>query len=158
MTAHPARPPRALPGHDRRVGRLRIDRITGPPGVLRDDDGAVLAARCHRAGRWPSRLVGLLATPDLAPDEALWIAPCAGVHAVGLRAPISCAFLDAAGRVLRVVDPLPRGRAASVRGARAVVECRAGVLGAVRPGARLYLCPPPPKSPLRADNLSPPRG
>jgi uncharacterized protein len=94
----------------------------------------VLAARCHLAATPLARLVGLLATPDLAVDEALWLPACSAVHGVGLRVPIGCAFLDDAGRVLRVVDPLPRGRAAVVRGARHVVECRAGVLAPVRAG------------------------
>ncbi len=113
------------------MGRLRIDRITGPPAALVGADGAVIAARCHRAASRTARLVGLLATPDLADEEALWLAPCASVHTLGLRAPIGCAFLDGAGRVLRVVDPLPAGRLAAVRGARAVVECRAGRLATV---------------------------
>jgi hypothetical protein len=112
------------------MGRLRIDRLTGPPGPLLHD-GAPLVARCHRAGSALSRLLG---SPDLRADEALWLSRCGAVHAWGLRAPTGCAFLDASGRVLRVVDPLPRGRAARVRGARAVVECRAGVLAAVRAG------------------------
>ena len=119
------------------MGALRIDRLTGPPEPLRDDGGRVIAARCYRAGSARARLVGLLATPDLAPDEALWLEPCASVHTVGVRAPIGCAFLDAGGRVLRVVDPLPRWRAARARGARAVVECRAGALAGVAPGTRL---------------------
>lgn len=119
------------------MGRLRIDRLTGPPLPLTNGDGVVLAARCHSASSPLARLVGLLGTPDMRPDEALWLEPCASVHAVGLRARIGCAFLDADGVVLRVVDPLPRGRAAAVRGARAVVECRAGVLAGVSPGARL---------------------
>jgi uncharacterized membrane protein (UPF0127 family) len=119
------------------MGRLRADRLAGPPAALAIEGGAVLAARCYRAATPLARLVGLLATPDLAPDEALWLEPCSSVHALGLRAPIGCAFLDAGGRVLRVVDPLPRGRAAAVRGARAVVECRAGVLAGVPPGSRL---------------------
>jgi hypothetical protein len=119
------------------MGRLRIDRLTGPPAPLLRGDGTVLAPRCHRASSRLARLVGLLGTPDLRPDEALWLEPCASVHAVGLRAPIGCAFLDAEGRVIRVVDPLGRGRAAGARGARAVVECRAGVLAGVAPGERL---------------------
>ena len=129
------------------MGRLRIDRITGPPGVLRDGSGAVVAARCHRARSWAARLVGLLGTPDLAPEEALWIAPCSAVHAVGLRAPVGCAFLDGGGRVLRVVDPLPPGGAAAVGGARAVVECRAGILAGVEPGDLLALDPVPHENP-----------
>lgn len=121
------------------MGRLRIDRLTGPPGVLATDAGAVLSGRCYRARSSISRLVGLLATGDLAPDEALWIEPCGGVHAIGLRVAIGCAFLDADGRVLRVVDPLPPWRAAWVPGARAVVECRAGVLPGIRVGDVLRL-------------------
>ncbi len=114
------------------MGRLRIDRLTPPPAPLRRGD-AVLAGRCHRASTPRSRLVGLLGTPDLDPDEALWITRCAAVHAIGLRARIGCAFLDRDGRVLRVVDPLPR-HGAHVRGADAVVECRAGVLAGIAVG------------------------
>lgn len=117
------------------MGRFRIDRLAGPPAVLTAGAGRVVAGRCHRAATPLARLVGLLATPDLRSDEALWLEPCSSVHTLALRAPIGCAFLDAAGTVVRVVDPLARGRAAASRGARAVVECRAGVLaGSVRAG------------------------
>ena len=116
------------------MSRLRIDRLCDPPRELVTQEGVVLAARCHRASSALARLVGLLATPDLAVDEALWLEPCSGVHTVAMRAPIGCAFLDAEGRVLRMVDPLPPWRAARARGARAVVECRAGVMAGVRPG------------------------
>jgi hypothetical protein len=124
------------------VGRLRVDRLCGPPARLLADlpDGPVLlAGRCYVARSLLARTVGLLATPDLAADEALWLAPCASVHTMGLRAAIGCAFVDSDGRVLRVVDPLARGRLAVARGARAVVECRAGALRAIPPGARLRL-------------------
>lgn len=115
------------------VGRLRIDRITGPPAPLWAH-GRVVVPRCHLAASPLARLVGLLATPDLTGDDGLWLPGCASVHALGLRAVIGCAFLDGGGRVLRVVDPLPRGGVVSVRGARAVVECAAGVLAPVSPG------------------------
>lgn len=120
------------------MGRLRIDRIAGPPAPLLDATGGVIAGRCHRARTPVARLVGLLATPDLARDEALWLEPCAAVHTFGLRAPIGCAFLDRDGRVMKVIDPLPRGRAARVRGARAVLECRAGVLARLPWGEVLH--------------------
>lgn len=124
------------------MGRLRIDRLDPEPRRL-IAGGRPLAARCHLADRPLRRLVGLLGTPDLRRDEALWIDRCAAVHTALLRAPIGVAFLDADGRVLRVHDPLPRGRAAACRGARAVVECRAGVLRAagVRPGCVLRRVP-----------------
>jgi uncharacterized membrane protein (UPF0127 family) len=132
--------------------RLRIDRITGPPGVLVSTGGRIVCARCHRANTRLGRLVGLLATPDLSPGEGVWIERCASVHAIGLRAPVGCAFLDAGGRVLRVVDPLPRGRIAAARGARSVVECRAGSLAGLAPGDVLVLAPAA-KSPLGAADL-----
>lgn len=117
------------------MGRLRIDRLAGPPAPLALASAAVVAARCHRAATPLARLVGLLATPDMRADEALWLEPCSGVHTFGLRAPIGCAFLGGDGRVLRVVDPLPPWRAVAVRRARAAVECRAGVLArSVRAG------------------------
>jgi uncharacterized membrane protein (UPF0127 family) len=120
---------------------LRVDVLCGPPAPLLADDGTVLAARCYRATSAAARLVGLLGTPDLADDEGLWLEPCGSVHTLLLRAPIGCAFLDGDGRVIRVVDPLRRSRAVAARGARAVVECRAGVLAGVVPGTRLERVP-----------------
>ena len=120
------------------MGRLRIDRITGPATRLVVAD-ETLCRRAHCARSRLARLVGLLATADLADDEAVWIEGCRSVHTLGLRAPIGCAFIDVRGRVVRVVDPLPRWRIASARGASAVVECRAGVLGRVAPGDVLRL-------------------
>lgn len=134
--AHSAPAPATIQG----VGRLRIDRLTGPPGLLAAADDRILCTRCHTARTRLARLVGLLATGDLAIDEAVWIERCASVHALGLRVSIGCAFVDADGRVLRVVDPLPRGRVVSARGARAVIECRAGVLGTVAVDTVLRRC------------------
>ena len=113
------------------MSRLRVDRLADPPVALVTAEGIVLARRCHTASSLLARLVGLLATPDLTAAEALWLEPCSSVHSLALRAPIGCAFVDRHGRVLRVVDPLPPWRAARVRGAHAVVECRAGVMGAL---------------------------
>ena len=114
--------------------------MCGAPAALSRASGEVLAARCYRATSAMARLVGLLGTPDLAEDEALWLEPCASVHTWGMRIPIACAFLDRDGQVLRVVDPLPPWRvAAPARGqrARAAVECRAGSLTGLPVGERL---------------------
>ena len=122
------------------MSRLRIDRLTDRPGRLtRLGDDSLLAARSYRASRLSARLAGLLFTPDLAADEALWIEPCSSVHSFGLRAAIGCVFVDTAGTVMRVVDPLPRGRAVMCRGARAVIELPAGHAQALVSGDRVAL-------------------
>jgi hypothetical protein len=118
---------------------LRVDRIAAPPRPLLSGDGRVLAARCYAARTVLARTVGLLGTARLEPDEALWIAPCRGVHTWGLRVPMGCALLDAEGRVLAVRDPLPRWRTARAPGARAVVEASPGVLAGLRAGEVLRL-------------------
>ncbi|MDX6554113.1 MAG: uncharacterized protein QOD86_308 [Miltoncostaeaceae bacterium] len=121
------------------MGRLRVDRLAGPPAELVTGAGELVAARCYRAGSAVGRRVGVLGAPHRAPDEALWLEPCASVHGLGLRARIGCAFLADDGTVLRVVDPLPRGGMAAARGAHAVVECAAGRLAALPAGTRLAL-------------------
>lgn len=120
------------------MGRLRVERICREVAPLVCGD-RVLATRCYVASSLMGRLVGLLATPDLARHEALWIESCASVHSVGLRGRIGVAFVDERGRVLRVVDPMPRGRIVGARGARAAIELAAGNLEGVRFGDALAL-------------------
>lgn len=119
------------------MGRLRIDRLAGGTVAVHTAAGQLVIARCHVADRPAARAAGLLFTTDLAADEGVWLEPCGSVHTLGLRARIGCVFLDRDGRVLRVADPLRGGRLAMCRGARAVVEAPAGVLGALSPGERL---------------------
>lgn len=102
----------------------------------------VVIPRCHVADSWTARLVGLLGTSDLGPDEGVWIAPCRSVHTWGMRIAIACAFLDRAGRVVRVVDPLTPWRTASMRGAHAVIETRAGGLAGLSVGDVVRQMPP----------------
>lgn len=119
------------------MGRLRIDRLSRDTVAVHTASGRPVVARCHVADRAVARAAGLLFTADLAPDEGVWLSPCGSVHSLGLRARIGCAFLDAEGRVLRVVDPLPGGRLAACRGARTVLEAPAGVLAGLTVGERL---------------------
>lgn len=111
----------------------RFDRV----GTLRTGAGRVVAAAVFVARGAPARAVGMLGTPDPGAREALILAPCRAVHGIGLRAGIGAAFVDARGRVLRVVDPLP-ACGASCRGAVAVVEAASGVLR-VAPGDHLVV-------------------
>jgi uncharacterized membrane protein (UPF0127 family) len=117
--------------------RLRVDRLCTDVGTVRRGDGATLVGRCYRAADRRSRLVGLLATNDLASDEGIWLEPCSSVHTFGMRIPIACVFIDADGHVLRVVRSLRPWRAASARGAAAVLEALPGTVATLRPGDTL---------------------
>lgn len=89
-------------------------------------DGAVLVPRARRTEGPLERARGLLARPAPGPGEALLIAPCSGIHTWAMAYPIDAAFLDRAGRVLRVVEHLAPWRFAACPGARAVLELAAG--------------------------------
>lgn len=121
------------------MGVLHIDRICPRAFALCEVGAGTVLETCRVAGTPLARLVGLLATPVLRPGEGILITPCSSVHTVGMRRAISCAFLDADGRVLRVVDPLPPRRMIREPGAAAVVEAAPGVLGHLVHGRRLLL-------------------
>jgi uncharacterized membrane protein (UPF0127 family) len=111
---------------------MRIDRTCRPVGLVTGQRFAAPLVAVVADGP-VTRAIGVLGTPDLRLDEALILLPCSSVHGVGLRCSIGVAFVDAAGAVMRVVDPLPWW-GARVRGAHAVVEARSGVLASLRPG------------------------
>jgi uncharacterized protein len=90
------------------------------------------ALTIHRADSFAARLLGLLARPRLAADEALCLAPCASVHTLFMRYAIDVGFVDRSGRVLAVVEHLKPFRAAWCWRAHAAVEFAAG--GAQRHG------------------------
>lgn len=92
------------------------------------------ALTIHRADGFVARLLGLLARPRLAADEALYLAPCASVHTVFMRYAIDVAFVDRSGRVIEIVRDLKPFRAAWCWRAHAAVEFAAG--GAQRHGLR----------------------
>jgi uncharacterized protein len=89
------------------------------PGGLR----VATAASAWQRGR------GLMGLDDLPPGHALRIPRCSSVHTFWMRFPVDLVWLDGDGRVLRV-DPAVRRRLRWCRGAREVVETRAGEGGA----------------------------
>jgi len=94
-------------------------------------DDATVAARVRLAARFLPRLRGLLGRSGLAPDEGLYLTPCAAIHTLFMAFPIDCAFLDAAGTVLRVEAAIPPWRIPRPEpGARGVLELAAGRLAA----------------------------
>jgi uncharacterized membrane protein (UPF0127 family) len=71
---------------------------------------------------------GLLGRESLADDAAMFIAPCIAIHTVGMGFPIDVAFVDAGGRIIRLVHNMQPWRLAASLGGCAVVELAAGRL------------------------------
>jgi uncharacterized membrane protein (UPF0127 family) len=89
--------------------------------------GTVVAERCRVASSIVDRTVGLLATAEVAPGEGLWIERSPSIHMFFMRYPIDAVFVDARGRVTRVVANLKPWRVVAwARGARDCLELRAG--------------------------------
>ncbi len=80
----------------------------------------------QRARGFWSRLVGLLARPDLRKGEGLLLVPCSGVHTLFMPYPIDVVFIDRAGVVLALAADLQPWRVRFCRGAHAALELRAG--------------------------------
>ena len=58
-------------------------------GLWREDERIL---RLFVAETWWTRARGLLGRPRLAPDQGLWIAPCASVHGLGMGYTLSMSF------------------------------------------------------------------
>lgn len=93
---------------------------------LRRQDGAVLCERVHVAERPWSRMRGLLGRADLPRGEGLLLRPAGSVHTAFMRFTIDVVFLDRELRVVQIDRSVPPWRAASKRGAKAVVELAGG--------------------------------
>jgi len=90
--------------------------------------GAVVASSVDMALTRSERRRGLLGRDSLADDAAIFIAPCIAIHTVGMGFPIDVAFVDAAGRIVRLVHSLRPWRLAASVGGCAVIELAAGRL------------------------------
>lgn len=102
----------------------------------------VLATREQWAVTVDARTRGLLDRDALEPGEALVISPCNSVHMFGMRFPLDVLFVDADGRVLRVIEDLrPRQLTRIYLRARHTIELPVGVIASsgTRPGDQLDL-------------------
>lgn len=86
-------------------------------------EGRVLAAARLAASRRDRRR-GAIGLDDLT--EPLVLEPCQWVHTVGVRFPLDVAYVGHDGAVICTDTLRPWRVAAPVRGARCVVEARAG--------------------------------
>jgi uncharacterized membrane protein (UPF0127 family) len=69
---------------------------------------------------------GLLGRSELRPGEGLLLRPASAIHTWFMRFPIDAVFLDRDWRVVGISDDVRPWRAASRRGAKAVLELPAG--------------------------------
>ena len=87
--------------------------------------GGVVCERCILADKPLRRMKGLLGRGDLPAEEGILLRPAGSVHTWFMRFAIDVVFLDRELEVLRVATLAP-WRAAGARGAKAVLELRAG--------------------------------
>lgn len=119
----------------------------GPPDALSAWRGErVVVPRLREARGAAGRALGLMFRADLPRGEGLWLRPCGDVHTCFMRFPLDLVFLDEAGSVVRVARGVRPWRLVfGGRGARSVIEVRAGWLGPddLRPGDRVTIRPAP---------------
>ena len=94
--------------------------------LIRVDDGMVVCAELAIADRFWPRFRGLLGRRGIEPDEGLLIRPARSIHMFWMRFAIDALFLDDQGEIRHIASDLRPWRMASCRGAREVVELRAG--------------------------------
>jgi uncharacterized membrane protein (UPF0127 family) len=101
----------------------------------------VVAASVEVASTRAARRRGLLGRDRLDPSAAMLLAPCPAVHTAFMRFAIDVAFLDADGRVVKLVRNMAPWRVAASWRARAVAEVAAGGLDGVNVGDQLRVVP-----------------
>lgn len=94
---------------------------------LETANGSVVADHVEVADTLWSRFMGLMFRRELLPGHGLAIRPCNSIHMFFMRFALDVVFVDADGRVVRVLDSIRPWRASSlVRGAKAAIELPAG--------------------------------
>jgi uncharacterized protein len=111
--------------------RVRIER----------DDGRVVCESCVVADNPWARLVGLTGRRPLTRGEGLLLRPVNAIHTSFMRFAIDAVFLDRELAVMSIAANVRPWRVAGRRGARAVLELRAGECArlGLRPKERLLL-------------------
>ena len=94
--------------------------------ILMRADGTIVCERCTLADGPLTRMRGLLGRSGMESGEGLLLKPAGSVHTYFMRFPIDVVFLDREGVVVAITDSLVPWRAASKRGAKAVLELPAG--------------------------------
>ena len=74
-----------------------------------------LGLRVAAADTFPKRLKGLLGRLRLKPDDGIWLVPSRGIHTIGMLFAIDLIYLDAANRVIHLVEHLGPFRISPIR-------------------------------------------
>ncbi|HEY7148036.1 MAG TPA: DUF192 domain-containing protein [Gaiellaceae bacterium] len=94
--------------------------------TLTRSDGSVVCERVSLADSPVTRMRGLLGRDGLEQGEGLLLRPASSIHTFFMRFPIDAVFLDRSLVVVGIHDAIDPWRAASQRGAKAVLELPAG--------------------------------
>jgi uncharacterized membrane protein (UPF0127 family)/CheY-like chemotaxis protein len=94
--------------------------------TLRRDDGRIVAESVAVADTFRGRLRGALTYKRLDEGEGVVLRPSWSIHTWFMRFPIDVVFVDADQVVIKISPQLRPFRTASCRGAREVIELRAG--------------------------------
>lgn len=88
--------------------------------------GRCLAEQVVLANTFFTRLRGLMFRRRLAPDEALWLRPCNGVHTFWMLFAIDVIFLDRDLRIVKLVENMRPFRVTRPHlASRSVIEMQA---------------------------------
>jgi len=74
-----------------------------------------LGLRVAPADTLPMRLRGLLGKTRLLPDDGIWLTPSRGIHTIGMLFSVDVIYLDAANRVIHLVENLAPFRISPIR-------------------------------------------
>ena len=107
--------------------------------ALKKDNGTLVCARCAIADNPWTRFLGLQGRKSLALDEGMLFRPAGSIHMFFMRFPIDAVFCDRELVVLHVERGLQPWRTAGKRGAKVVIELRAGAAAGLEPGEQLLL-------------------
>jgi uncharacterized protein len=122
--------------------------MTSAPRIVRVENttkGSLVAERVRVASSIRDRTVGLLGSSGLDDDEGLWIERSPSIHMFFMRFAIDAVFVNASGRVTKVVPDLRPWRAVWwAPGARDCLELPVGAAARsdTQPGDELRLVDP----------------
>jgi len=91
------------------------------------------------------RLKGALGRIGLAPDDGIWLIPSRGIHTIGMLFAIDLVYLDAAHRVIHLVEHLGPFRISPIRiKCASILELRSRAIYAsnTQIGDELIICAP----------------